>query len=368
MCELDPMNEGANNDAHCLFHLSEPVAANLNQSEIAGQRPELQEALLKELLNNAKQAIILLNESGEIVFASPEIEEMLAYKPEELLGQNAFGFFRHIDLPFTKQHHQGFCQQEAHAASVVAQIRHKSGEFVWVDLMLKNLLHQNPINGLFVLLCRTATQKEDEDLSVVQAIVHAREEERTFMATELHDNVNQMLTATKLLVDTVIREENQEDLLQLCSHNLKMITEEVRRLSYSLANYELMESGLNQAISSLVRTVGLGSSVRFHLQLDEVLEHSLTTNHQLHLYRIVQEAVTNILKHAQATEVQITLLQQDNLGALLIKDNGKGFRLDRLKRGVGLASITHRITLLKGHFKIMTHKNQGTTLNIHFPL
>jgi PAS domain S-box-containing protein len=367
MCELDPMKGSTDNGARCSVP-AEAVAANLNQAGVAAQQHALQEALLKEMLNNTKQAIILLNESGEIIFASPEIEAMLSYKPEELISQSAFGFFRHIDFPLTQQHHEGFCQQEAHVTSVVAQIRHKSGEFVWADLMLKNLLHQNPINGLFVLVCRTTTQKEDEDLSVVQAIVHAREEERTFMAAELHDNVNQILTATKLLVDTVIREGNKERLLQLCSNHLKMATEEVRRLSYSMAGYELMEHGLIYAIKNMAGTTRSGSAIKFHLQLDEVLEHSLQANHQLHLYRIVQEAITNILKHSQATEVHIIFMQKDNLGALLIKDNGKGFRLDGLKKGMGLSSITHRVTLLKGHFKIMAHQNQGTALEIHFPL
>jgi signal transduction histidine kinase len=61
-----------------------------------------------------------------------------------------------------------------------------------------------------------------------------------------------------------------------------------------------MEFGLNQAITSLVRTIELGCPTKFHLQLDKLFEHSLTTNHQLHLYRIAQETIINILKHAQA--------------------------------------------------------------------
>ncbi|HEU4902009.1 MAG TPA: sensor histidine kinase [Flavisolibacter sp.] len=202
----------------------------------------------------------------------------------------------------------------------------------------------------------------------MQAVTAAREQEREMLAAELHDNVNQIITASKLLVDAARHTPSPDELLRLASVSLQSATDEIRKLSYSMVGFDLQEQGLAFAVDALLATISRAGAITLRSTFDETAVAVLTADQQQHVYRLIQEGVNNIIRHAAATHAEITLTRQEELIYLVIADNGKGFSENSRKPGVGLASMTNRVKLLGGHFHVRAPEGQGTTIEIHFPV
>jgi PAS domain S-box-containing protein len=323
--------------------------------------------LLEELLKRSTQAIVLLGTNAEIVFCSDSIFNIAGYKAAELVGLTAFDLFNPADLPAAWEQHQHLRDCDEGASACLVQIRNKQGQMIWIDVVVKNLLHIPSVNALFVLLKKNLDDGIEER-KIVQAIANAREQERTILAGELHDNVNQIITSTKLLLDTALLSPDKDDLLRLASANLTLASDEIRKLSYSMVSHDLQEKGLAFAVHVFLSTISKASKVKIRATFDEEAVAVLTGDQQLQVYRIIQEGINNILRHANATFADISLTRQEDLIYLVIADNGVGFSMNSLKPGVGLASIRNRVKLLRGHFHVRAPQGTGTIIEIHFPL
>jgi PAS domain S-box-containing protein len=339
----------------------------MHQARNIERELQIHQALLDELLKHSCQAIVLLNTDAEIMFCSQSIKAITGYETEELIGKTAFEFFQPSDIPAAMKQHQyltGF--DKSNFASLI-QIRNKEENLIWIDVHVKNLLHVPGMQAIFVLL-KMNTDSGVEERKLVQAVIEAKEKEREFLASELHDNVSQVITATKMLVDVARFRSNKDELLHLSSTNLQLIADEIRKLSYSMVSYDLREFGLVFAVNGFINTISKACPINFHINLEEAAVAELSVEQQLHLYRIIQEATNNIIRHAEASMAEIAITKQDGLIYLLIIDNGKGFSINRLKRGMGLSSIANRVKLLQGHFHVRGPQGKGTTIEIHFPI
>ena len=325
-------------------------------------------AILNELLLHYRQAIVLLNADGVIGFSTESVKLITAYEREDLVGHSIFDFLDPADTGSAWQRYESLARANGNSFASVVRTRNKSGHMVWLDVVIKNLLGVAGINAIFVLL-KNSCDAGTEERKLVQAMSAAKEDERAFIACELHDNVNQIITATKLLVDGAITNNNhREELLKLSSANLQLAIDEIRSLSHSMAGYHLHKHGLAFAIDAFIANMCKASPLKFDTKLQQSAVRVLTTDQQLQVYRIIQEATNNILRHAAATLAQIVLTRQDQMIYLVIKDNGKGFSMNKLKPGMGLSSITNRVKILRGHFQVCSPHDGGATVEIHFPM
>jgi len=324
-------------------------------------------ALLAEVLKRSSEAVVLLNADAEILFCSESIEASTGYTMEDLIGRSAFDFFHSSNLASVKLHYQYLIQQKGRASASVIQIRHQQGYMTWIDAEVQNLLHAEHVNAVLVLL-KDSCDAGIHERKLVQAVMEAREQEREFLATELHDNINQVITATKLLVDSARISIDREELLSLSSTNLQLAIEEIRKLSHSMVSYDLKEFGLAFAITSFLETLSKCCTVIFEITLDEEAVAALSAGQQLQVYRIIQEASNNIVRHSGASFAEVQLTRQQELVSMVIRDNGKGFSIHGLKRGMGLYSITNRVKLLRGHFHLQSEEGAGTIIETHFPI
>lgn len=325
------------------------------------------QALVEELLTHSAQAVVLLNAEAEIIFCSQTITVLTGYEPGALLGKTAFDFFQLAGLPAAWKQYLHFTKYKDNASVSLLQLRNRQGQLLWVDAVVRNLLEVEGINALLVLL-KKSCDAGTEERKLVQAVTAAREQERELLAAELHDNVNQIITASKLLVDAARLTPFPDELLRLASVNLQSAADEIRKLSYSMVGFDLQEQGLAFAVDAFLATISRVGAVTFRASLDETAMTVLTADQQRHVYRLIQEGVNNIIRHAAATHAEITLTRQGELIYLVLADNGKGFSRTRQKPGVGLASMTNRVKLLRGHFHVRAPEGRGTTIEIHFPV
>jgi PAS domain S-box-containing protein len=200
------------------------------------------------------------------------------------------------------------------------------------------------------------------------ATVETQEQERSEIGKELHDNVNQVLTTTKLYLDLAISNpELRDDMVLKSNKNIINVINEIRQLSRSLMNPSIGDLGLIDSIHDLIENINLTRKLHVSLQAKAEIEDLLDKNQKLTIFRIIQEALNNAIKHAKASKVSIKILYNATLVEVVIEDNGIGFNLQKVKKGAGLKNIQNRIYLINGSHNIESAPSKGSKIIINFP-
>ena len=154
---------------------------------------------------------------------------------------------------------------------------------------------------------------------MVEATIGAQEKERAEIGKELHDNINQILSTTKLYIELARSEEGRRvELLQMSSKNINYAINEIRNLSHSLVPPSLKDLGLVESIFDIIGKIRMTQSFNIDFDFSDLsLESQITLDQKLTLYRIVQEQLNNIIKHANARNVSIELSISDGFIRLL---------------------------------------------------
>jgi PAS domain S-box-containing protein len=203
---------------------------------------------------------------------------------------------------------------------------------------------------------------------IAQAVLNTQERERSEIGRELHDNVNQLLATTKLYIESIqYYPDQQADFIQKGISLLQKSIEEIRALSRQLVTPDMNDIGFVATIDELIghfRSLHtFDIDVRYKLSennLEKELKHTI--------YRIIQEQLTNIVKHAAASKVNIAIIQSTGQLKLTVQDNGVGFSRDKGSKGIGLKNIKNRAEIYNGSVNIITAINAGCTIEVNFPI
>jgi two-component system, NarL family, sensor histidine kinase UhpB len=210
-----------------------------------------------------------------------------------------------------------------------------------------------------------ALQQKLKQQQITEVVLGAQERERFELGQELHDNINQILATSKLYLDVAIEEvEPRVELLAKSRNNISMAIEEIRKLSKELITPTLNDLGLIQSIKELIRSIQMVKKMKIRLLISGLDEDHLLPEQKINVYRIVQEQLNNILKHAQASAVVIELNQEDERITLQVKDDGKGFDPRMRRKGVGISNIISRAELYNGRVEIESAPGKGCRLEV----
>jgi signal transduction histidine kinase len=209
--------------------------------------------------------------------------------------------------------------------------------------------------------------------SLSRQLLEAQEAERRRIAHELHDEAGQLLTSVHLALEeavTPLPPQFRERFHEVRGH-LDDIEVQLRRLSHELRPTILDDLGLLPAVQFFVEGVAARTGLR--IRVDSSIEGRLAPHVETALYRIIQEGLTNIVKHAAATHVQLQLRRDARMVHGLLQDDGIGFAIDRVvnqrgPRGLGLLGVQERVEALGGTLQITSASGQGTTLQITLPI
>ncbi len=208
-------------------------------------------------------------------------------------------------------------------------------------------------------------------------LIESQENDRKRIAAELHDGLGQSLAIIKNralvgLNASVGNELTKEQFDQISTQSTQAI-DEVKEIAYNLRPYLLDRLGLTKAIESMLNKVAGSSGIHFSADIDQ-LDGLFSKEEEINLYRIVQESVNNIVKHAGASQAKVLLKRDDRRVDITIQDNGQGFSArpsgisDLTKRGFGLIGISERARLLGGKPIIEPRPGQGTTIKLRLAL
>ena len=243
--------------------------------------------------------------------------------------------------------------------------------------LLASLAEKSSIAIANAQLYENLLQRERELERLSGARVQAQEDERRRIAREIHDGLGQMLTAIKfnleILGDAFTPDEAESKRVEDMKNLLDRVMKEAREISYNLMPSVLDDFGLAPALQLLCEQISKRNAIKIGF-LAQGLSSRLEPRLEVGLYRIAQEALNNITKHAEATEADVQIVRHPEGIRLTIEDNGKGMSLRRreIKSGktdrMGLVGMRERTASFKGKFIIDSSPGKGTIVNVEIPL
>jgi len=206
-----------------------------------------------------------------------------------------------------------------------------------------------------------------KEKQIAEATKEAKDTERSDIGKELHDNVTQLLGASTLYLDMAKRGgKDSEFYLSRSSEYTLTAIEEIRKLTKELTTDTIKSLGLCEAIESITRDTMEVYPVKLSCVLESFIEQSVNDKFKLNVFRIVQEQLNNILKHAKATAATINLSQNKKSITLTISDNGVGFDTGKKRKGIGVDNIKSRAAAYNGNAEFISRPGQGCVLNVTF--
>lgn len=241
-----------------------------------------------------------------------------------------------------------------------AFIIRENGKVVRVIGAMQDITEYNQLQEQLVL------QEESKKRAIVRSIIETQEKERRQLSVELHDNVNQILSSCKLMLEVAKENKDKAPLLTEKSYqSIQLAMAEIRKISHDLNPSAVEDFGLKEAITEIIDKINLSGKLKvifkFSLNGKKI---QLKSEDKIAIYRIVQEQLNNIMKHAQAKNVLVDLSVKSSVVNLLIEDNGKGFNSKKINKGIGLKNIHHRVEYYHGTINIDTAPNKGCRMTI----
>lgn len=208
-----------------------------------------------------------------------------------------------------------------------------------------------------------------KEIQIEEAMKEAKETERSDIGRELHDNINQLLGASKMYLEMAKQGGTQSGFFlgRSSEYTLKAI-EEIRKLTKGLTTDIIKNLGLGEAINNITHDTMELTPVKILYTAKGFIESSVNDKFKLNILRIVQEHLNNILKHAKATKVLIRLSQNKKAIMLSLTDNGIGFDTRKKAKGIGIANIKSRAASYKGTADFVSQTGQGCVLTVNFPM
>ena len=357
-----------------------------------------------ELFETMPDVVLVVNESGKIILANAQAEVVFRFSRAELLTMSVDMLIPQRFRQGHEGHRRGYIEQpkvRRMGAGLALFALRKGGEEFPVEISLspieregqrltiasvrdisdyKRLEHElQALNqGLELKVQQRTAELEATNSSLQEvletrgqlytALLSAQEDERGRIARDLHDSIGQSLTA--ILLHIVELEKDLKD--RQLEHLITMLAQaldDVRKISHELRPPLLDALGLEAALQQLARKLSEQSNLSINVLCFGLDSQHIERSKEIAVYRITQEALTNTIRHAQASEVSVVLSLAQQRLQLSVEDNGQGFDVAHEKKGhLGLVGMRERAELIGGECLVESSLGQGTTVYVRLPL
>lgn len=230
------------------------------------------------------------------------------------------------------------------------------------------------LTGFILWSNRRLTTKNEElktkNREIESALLKGQTIERKRVASELHDNLNTKIAALRWrleALDTSKYPEADQKIHAAVVQSLEDVYADIRLISHNLLPPELETHGISVAFQKLIEKINSNTKTVFHLVTDNLTER-LNPKIEYQLYSIALELVNNVLKHAQAQQVWMSLSKNEESVSLTVSDDGVGFQQKQSPEGVGLRNISSRVEALQGKWQVESKPNSGTKITVEVPV
>ena len=363
------------------------LANSFNKMTEDLRRTTISKDYVDNIIGSMNDTLVVVDPNAKISSVNKATCDLLGYKEDELIGRDInrivtreekifkdSGFQRLLGGETIVNHEIDYVTSNGKRVPMLfsaAVLRNKEGKTEGVVGIARDITERREAE-------EALRQSERELHFLSHQLLAAQEKERRRLSVELHDELGQALMVFKLKVRSIQRAlgTGQANLKVECDEVIAYInevTENVRRLSRDLSPSILEDLGLSAAIRWLVEASTKNYNIKSSLDMTEV-DGLFSHEGRITVYRIVQECLTNIAKHAQAAHVSIAISKQDGAVLFSMEDDGKGFDVkeafgrDPTKKGLGLSAMYERARILGGTLDIWSEKGTGTRITFKVPL
>ena len=343
---------------------------------------ELRESQIKhkEIIENSNDMILVVQDD-RIKFANRKTSALTEYSECEISGLLFIKLINPEDRMLVQEKHRNSLKSEKSSTTYSFRAMKKNGESFLVEVNeVKTSWEGKPALLEFIRDISERIEAEQHIRTLGQQLMKAQETERQKLSRELHDHLAQDLSALKIGIDTFFSDYSNHDVLPEVkkkasefSAMLKNSIMAVRDLAYELRPPSLGQLDIAHTFGAYCEEFGEKAGINVDYYSAGMDELRLDPDIEINLYRLMQEALNNIKKHACATEIRVRLIASFPHIILCIDDNGKGFDVtDRMikasqEKRMGLRSMKERAALLHGKMKIQSRAYQGTRISIEVP-
>ena len=368
-------------DLQLLQTLADHCGAALLRIEAAEAR-HAAEANYQRIFEQATEGIVQTTPEGRYRSANPAAARVLGYTtPEELIASvTSIGRQTYV-RPEKREELIRLLETEGSVAGFEVERYRKDGSKFWTSINAHVIRDATGAIRYYEGTNQDITERKQAEAELrrlPQRIIEAQEAERLRVARELHDGVNQLLASAKMRLRQVeaglgATAPAAREILGRCNQLLVQALEENRRIAHDLRPSDLDELGLVAACRNLCVAFQSRTTLRVSARLPRVWQR-LPSAVELNLFRILQEALTNVEKYAQAKSVRLRLAVAGDIVVLQIRDDGRGFepnaapRAKKPHRGIGLTNMNERAAAMGGTCELVSRPNQGTTITVRVPL
>ncbi len=350
---------------------------NITQQKKADQLLLASEEQYRYLFNNNPSCIFIWDpETMQIMEANQASVDLYGYTRDEFLQLTA------LDIRPVEEHEKflemikAARQKGVYKKTITWLHQTKKGESIYMEISSHKIIYHgkevilaigNNVTDKIQLEKSLNEERKFQQQQITDAVISGQENERSELAQELHDNINQLLASTRLYIDCAINDEHsREDLLNKGRVLLDNAMQEIRKLSKTLLPPSLGKVSLLEALDDLINERRILNPISIIKNWKGFEETGVDQKLKLTIYRIVQEQLNNIYKHAQANNIIISLEKDDQHISLVVKDDGIGFNTASKKAGVGLRNIASRAEVNKGTVHIESAPGEGCELTVQF--
>ncbi len=335
------------------------------------------EEKFRALFEESRDAIYISSLEGKFIDANKFALDLFGYTKEEMMGMDALKIYVN---PSDRKEFQREIEQKGFVRDYEIMFKKKDG--IRMECLISSTVRLDKDGNVlgYQGIIRDVSERKRSERALEQSsrkLVESQENERRRIASELHDGLVYNLFLIKSGINKCLKmftgKNETTKFLDQVAQTAQQSIDEVREVAYDLHPHQLEKLGLKGALESTINKATRSFGMKFHATIHEI-DNLLQKNQEIHLYRIVQEAVNNIVKHSGARETTIYIGKNDDYLYIDISDNGKGFSADpqNMKypksKGLGLEGIWERARILKGSCDIESSLGKGTNIKIKIPI
>jgi PAS domain S-box-containing protein len=351
----------------------------IDQLEVAEDALREAEEQYRTLVERANDAIIIIQDE-KTVYRNPTYENLLGYSVKETTESSFLDFVVPEDRETVRQHYYKRLQGEQVPDEYEVRLMTRSGEPVTMEVKPCLIEYKGASATMVVMRNVTERRRMEDALERMRSrLLNLLESERSKISRVLHDTIGQNVSILDFNLTTIVEmlEESSLERISGLIDNMRGVIREtgdrLRDISSGLHPRLVQELGLVAGINNLIErfknTTGL--EVKSSIEGNDL---KIRENVAVNLYRIVQEAFTNIFKHSKCSSVSFEMALEDGRVSIMIKDDGKGFNLEDVsqreidQRGMGLFIMEERAKAVGGSLRIYSEPNRGTELQVEVPI
>jgi len=363
------------------------IMLDITSRKEAEQEVKEAKTLLEKTINSLNEVVLVVDpEERKITLANSAIEKIFGYKPSEIIGKNTeILHLNHAKFDEFGKKSEAILENKG-VFYTEFQMKHKNGSVIETENTVSGIKEKNGWSSGVVSVIRDVTnrKKTEERLHEYQESLKqlttelsiVEEKQRKEFAANIHDHLSQLLVISQMKINDLkrqIQKEGQEKELEAISKHIAEALENSRKITYDLSPPVLYELGLVETMYWFTDKLNEEQNIRAKFTTN-VKTLELPESKLIIVFRVIQELVNNVLKHAQANNLEIGFKAKKNSFEIKVADNGKGFRINGSldtkfkKSGFGLFAVKERVNNLGGWFSVQSEPGIGTFIKITLPL